>query len=1107
MAINLLRRLRRKLNKGSAKKLRHQLAVSQERGMLKISGEFADESYWAKEVWLKARGEEDLRRVAEEKPSSVFSFHVSLDEGLSMIMTDEPSVYDFYLKIRRPIEAIDLENFDGAKAEFVEEGGNRFAEYFIKLGRFQYMDIEDVYPYESGERRAAVYITKKGNIALLVNQTPAASVKNQIDKLYYRDGKMVIEGQLFTKSSKIVSGQLFVKGRNRKRTFTDPISFIHNREVSRMKFGFNRYSYKAEIGLDKLHSGHNDDDIMDFFIDLQLHDQQEPKLVRIGRPTGRVKLFLKDTTFVAGDKMSILNPYFTFKGFNLSVEVYGFPTETYEYMQKRLRFSFFHRLMNKGKNVWLVGERSYKAQDTGYHFFKYMREKFPEKEVYYVIEKESPEARNVEPLGNVLYFKSKEHVWNTLISTRVISSHHPDYLYPMRTKYFKRKVKAIKIFLQHGVMGTKNMIANYGKKASGFDTDLFLVSSDFERNMIVTDFGYDEEQVFVTGLSRFDSLFKKDTETKRQLLIIPTWRDWITTDEVFLESEYFDRYKTLVNHPALHKMAADYGFEIIFCLHPNMQKFTSYFKDSPVRVISQGEVNVQQLIKESAMMLTDYSSVAFDFSFLHKPVVYYQFDRGRFIGKRPSHLNLDRDLPGRIAYELESVLSLTEHYSKNGFVMEDEFARRANKFVKHRDEGANDRIYRVIKEANLDKSLAKKIGENSYYQAFFRRFRRSKYYFPIMKIAYKIMMRTVKVDKELILFESGVGKQYADSPRVIFEEIVNRNVDIKKVWVYNDPLPVKDSRTKQIQRLSPQYYYYLAKAGYWVNNQNFPTYLDKRKETTYIQTWHGTPLKKMLFDIENIQGRDEGYLERVHQATKTWDYLISPSPYATNAFRSAFRYDGEILEVGYPRNDLFFKEEAKEIAETVQARLGIPAGKKVILYAPTFRDNQTSKNNKFVFELNFDLEKMKEALGDEYILLLRMHVVVSNKLRIPEEYRDFVMNVSSYPDIQELYLISDILMTDYSSVMFDFANTNRPILYFTYDLEDYRDNIRGFYFDFEREAPGPFLMDTDDIINAVQNINGVQKLYAQKYADFRQKFNGLEDGRAAERVIEHVLKK
>src|SRR5699024_280699 len=143
--------------------------------------------------------------------------------------------------------------------------------------------------------------------------------------------------------------------------------------------------------------------------------------------------------------------------------------------------------------------------------------------------------------------------------------------------------------------------------------------------------------------------------------------------------------------------------------------------------------------------------------------------------------------------------------------------------------------------------------------------------------------------------------------------------------------------------------------------------------------------------------------------------------------------------------------------EEVKNTLKLPKDKKVILYAPTFRDDQASNKNKFLFDVQMDLEKMKEQLGDDYIVLLRMHIVISNKLKIDETLRDFVKNVSGYPDIQELLLLADILITDYSSVMFDFANTGKPMLFYTYDLENYRDNVRGFYMDFETEAPGPLV--------------------------------------------------
>src|SRR5699024_5489647 len=158
------------------------------------------------------------------------------------------------------------------------------------------------------------------------------------------------------------------------------------------------------------------------------------------------------------------------------------------------------------------------------------------------------------------------------------------------------------------------------------------------------------DEVKVTGLSRYDNLFVDDVPKKRQLLIIPTWRDWLMHDDRFLESEYFERYLELVNSSYLLELSKKQNFNIIFCLHPNMQKYSHYFEgvNPNVTVINQGEIDVQQLIKESAVMITDYSSVAFDFSFLKKPIIYYQFDPSRFIGKKGSHLDLEHDLPGVI---------------------------------------------------------------------------------------------------------------------------------------------------------------------------------------------------------------------------------------------------------------------------------------------------------------------------------------------------------------------------------------------------------------------------------------------------------------------------
>lgn len=1072
-----------------------------------VSGFFNRENFQAQELWLFSREKDDKLKVDKITANNEFEFEVNLESLFQKLSDFGEGNYDWYFKICTPLNFVPESRREDPELVIIDIDDTLYAEYFIRCGRFEHTETDGLQYYHKNEDRILNYITVKGNLSLVYNMEPESPTKLQIDKVKKRPKKLIIEGKLFTRNSKILMGQFLLKGRDTGiNHFIDDVKITPLTEQIEQNYGLNRYLFEVVINFKYLNDSKPlEEDIYDAFFALNLHDMTEIKNVRAGRPTTRTKLFLRDINVSHQEESNIIHPYLTFKKHNLSLEVYKYKTDVYRYLKRVMRWSSLLRLFFKKQDNWIVGERVYKAQDTGKAFFEYMRRYHTKKNIFYVIEADSPERNNVKDLGNVLEYKSKEHIWRTITATKIISSHHPDYLYPIRTNKFKNKVKADKVFLQHGVMGTKNMVANYGKNAPGFNTDFFIVSSDFEKKMIVQDFGYKPNSVFVTGLSRFDSLFKKDVEPKRQLLIIPTWRDWIVTDEVFLESEYYQRYIQIINSEKLKNLATQYNFELLFCLHPNMQKFSDHFENDHVKVVRQGEVDVQFLIKQSAMMLTDYSSVGFDFSFLDKPVLYYQFDRNRFIGKRPSHLDLDNELPGEIAFDYDVLMNKIEKYAKNDFRMEEDYHKKASKFIQYRDLNASQRIYESVKNARAKKSILDNEKIYLILNALYQKFRKSKYYFPIMKKMYTIFSYIIPVDPKLVLFESGIGKQFADSPRMIYEKIVNKELDYKKVWVYNKNYRFNDEQTKKIKRLSPAYYYYLLRAGYWVNNQNFPTYIKKPSKTLYLQTWHGTPLKKMLHDIENIQGRSDDYLERVSSAIKQWDYLISPSSYASDKFRSAFQYEGSILETGYPRNDILYSENKKEIASKIKNRLNLPGDKKVILYAPTFRDDQTSKNNKFLFNINMDLNLMKERLGDDYIILLRMHVVISNKLSIDPELADFVKNVSNYPDIQDLYLISDILITDYSSTMFDFANTRRPILFYTYDLDKYKEDLRGFYMDFELEAPGPFVFDTEEIIDAVENIEEIKAIYKEKYQVFYNKYCYLDDGKAAERVVKQIF--
>lgn len=361
------------------------------------------------------------------------------------------------------------------------------------------------------------------------------------------------------------------------------------------------------------------------------------------------------------------------------------------------------------------------------------------------------------------------------------------------------------------------------------------------------------------------------------------------------------------------------------------------------------------------------------------------------------------------------------------------------------------------------------------------------------------------VKKDWILFESFFGKNYSDSPKYIYEYLSkNYPGKYRCIWVIdkrNSKIPYKHRR---IKRFSIRYYYYLARCGYFVFNSRQPEWAVKRPESVFLETWHGTPLKKLVFDIEDITSASPKYKQQVYKQSRAWDYLIAPNAFSSETFRRCFMFENTMLETGYPRNDILHAPDRDKLAFEIRCKLGIPSDKKTILYAPTWRDDEYYGKGQYKFELQMDLDYMKEKLGDEYVLLLRTHYFIADALDV-SALGGFALNLSKYDDISELYLISDILITDYSSVFFDYANLKRPMLFFTYDLEKYRDVLRGFYIDIEKEVPGPLLFTTEEVVEAVKNIASIEKEYAARYEVFYNRFCEWEDGHSSQKVVESVF--
>lgn len=356
--------------------------------------------------------------------------------------------------------------------------------------------------------------------------------------------------------------------------------------------------------------------------------------------------------------------------------------------------------------------------------------------------------------------------------------------------------------------------------------------------------------------------------------------------------------------------------------------------------------------------------------------------------------------------------------------------------------------------------------------------------------------RTQKLDEKCIVFESMWGSKYSCNPQHLYEYIDKNYPEYKCVWSLKEArMPIKGNGIR-VRKGSQEYFKYLATAKYLVNNVNFEDTYVKRDGQIEIQTMHGTPLKTLGYDVP---GELTTKPERDNFAMKIdrWDYLVVQGKFMEEKSVPIYKFEKEILRTGYPRTDIFYKTSKSDI-ENIKKKLEIPLDKKVILYTPTWRIR-----NKF--DMQLDLDKMKECLADEYIILIRLHYFCGQSDYFTADNK-FVFDLRSYRTVEDLYLISDILITDYSSVMFDYALLNKPMLFFTYDLEDYRDNLRGMYVDIEEEAPGPLVFNTEEVIHSILNIDEEMKKYSEKISAFKNKYLTYENGNTCQTIIDTVMK-
>lgn len=370
---------------------------------------------------------------------------------------------------------------------------------------------------------------------------------------------------------------------------------------------------------------------------------------------------------------------------------------------------------------------------------------------------------------------------------------------------------------------------------------------------------------------------------------------------------------------------------------------------------------------------------------------------------------------------------------------------------------------------------------------------------------------SVRVDDRLLVFGAYNGKSYACSPKAVYEYMIQNEKykNYKYVWFFDEPdkyeFLEKNRNTKIVKKGSSECEKYLHQAKYWILNFRAMDHWIPSKNQIYVQCWHGTPLKRLGYDITNSDNAMNSVSEiksKYKSDAKRFDYMVSPCKFVTEKFTSAWNLEkmgkqDAVLEIGYPRND-FLNKFTEENVITVKEKLGlINERRKIILYAPTWRDNQHDAEKGYVYKnpVNFDL--LREKLGDEYIILFRAHYLVADNFDF-KSYDGFIYDVSKYDDINELYIISDILITDYSSVFFDYAILERPILFYMYDMEEYRDEMRGFYLNIN-QLPGPIVRDEKELINVIREMKTCDM------RSFNNEYNKMNDGQASLRLVDLIL--
>ncbi|WP_192986703.1 CDP-glycerol glycerophosphotransferase family protein [Carnobacterium mobile] len=553
-----------------------------------------------------------------------------------------------------------------------------------------------------------LYVSQHNTLRIISNQRPSVLSyykKHQVTIVEENTKELTFQLNIISHHFKLTGCSILIKDRSKqlKTAFeahlVAPQQSELNEYTTTFNFSINKNNLK-ELYPSGFNLSNYDTNIFDLFFSLTI---QEQPLTDYAIRMQYFDSFVADEHWIDLNEKNklLIRTYPTETYHNLSFRISTVPKETYLYYQafKSDPLSFSKQ---QNKRILLVAEYPHKAQDTGFSFFEYVYKKYKKEcAVYYVISKDSKDLNNLKKYkNNIVYYKSKEHLKLFLEADVLAHSHNSFYGFPFVTDFIIERSNSIfKVFLQHGLQSIRDVSYLYGKKPGIPFTNLFIVSSNREKEIVINNYNYDPNEVAITGLSRFDTLLSKKglipyLLAKKKLLIMPSWRkgqDHLS-DEEFVTTLFYKTFQSLLHNDKLKEYALKYNMEVLFYLHTNFQKYSHLFTSNFITIVDEGTITVQQLLKMSSILITDFSSVALDYALLKRPILYYQFD-GPPLEARTNDFNTF--FPGDIISteeELLTELTTLKPTSK----MKSPYQELVPDLYQYNDTNARQRIYNEI---------------------------------------------------------------------------------------------------------------------------------------------------------------------------------------------------------------------------------------------------------------------------------------------------------------------------------------------------------------------------------------------------------------------------